>query len=76
MNVNYLCRFNASPVDEYSSTREEVQLSTRVQFSLLVSTLHSTIVYYSRLTHTNTHTCPSLVVGGANYIAILILIIR
>ena len=39
MNVNYLCRFNVSPVDEYSSTREKVQLSTRVQFSLLVSTL-------------------------------------
>ena len=30
INVNYLCRFNVSPVDEYSSTREKVQLSTRV----------------------------------------------
>ena len=40
MNANYcLCRFNVSPVDEYLSTREKVQLSTRVQFSLLVSTL-------------------------------------
>ena len=39
MNVSYLCRFNVSPVDEYSSTCEKVQLSTRVQFSLLVSTL-------------------------------------
>ena len=38
-NVNYLSRFNVSPVDEYSSTREKIQLSTRVQFSLLVSTL-------------------------------------
>ena len=33
MNVNYLCRFNVSPVDEYSSTHEKVQLSTQVQFS-------------------------------------------
>ena len=41
MNVNYLCRFNISPVDEYSSTHEKVQLSTQVQFSLLVSTLGS-----------------------------------
>ena len=42
MNANYLCRFNVSPVDEYLSTREKVQLSTRVQFSLLVSTLAAT----------------------------------
>ena len=39
MNVNYLCRFNVFPVDEYSSIREKVKLSTRVQFSLLISTL-------------------------------------
>ena len=26
MNVNYLCRLNISPVDEYSSTHEKVQL--------------------------------------------------
>ena len=28
MNVNYLYRFNVSPVDEYLSTHEKVQLST------------------------------------------------
>ena len=39
MNVSYLNRFNVSPVDEYSSTHEKVQLNTQVQFSLLVSTL-------------------------------------
>ena len=44
MNVNYLCRFN---VDEYLSTHEKVQLSTRVQFSLLVSTLKCICLYNS-----------------------------
>ena len=45
MNVNYLSRFNVSPVDEYSSTHEKVQLSTRVQFSVLVSTLLYACLY-------------------------------
>ena len=41
MNVNYLYRFNVSPVDEYSSTHEKVQLS-------IVIIIHNLYMYINR----------------------------
>ena len=55
MNVNYLCKFNVSPVDEYSSTHEKAQLEYNFFYSFQPYCVTSSAFKQQRLEQS--HSC-------------------